>query len=166
MGILDYFMRPMAPSVQSILPSAAVNEIMSGRLPILNTDRIFLKNGETCHYIDKAIYEKRIVKKRYVRRNSGTSYPGIFFHDIKYHYGKGQTDVEDNVQYEAYRGILYITNKRIIFQGEQRSFDIKLDDLVAITPYGNCVELQCSKQNYKLFVPNGGVTHRVLQLIR
>ena len=166
MGLLDYFFGPSTPTVQSILPPAAVNEIMSGRLPILNTDRIFLKNGETCHYIDKAIYEKKIVKKRYVRRNRGTSYPGILFHDIRHHYGKGQTDVEDNVQYETYRGILYITNKRIIFQGEQGSFDLKLDDLVAIKPYGNCVELQFSKESYKIFVPNGGVTHQVLQLIK
>ena len=64
------------------------------------------------------------------------------------------------------RGILYITNRRIIFQGEQSGFDIKIGDLVAIQPYGNCVELQCSKTNYKIFVPNGAVTHTVLQLIR
>ena len=70
MGLLDIFKPPQAPSVQSILPQVAVNEIMNGRLPILNTDKIFLKGGEKCHYIDKAIYEKKFVKKRYVRRNN------------------------------------------------------------------------------------------------
>ena len=153
------------PTVQSILPPAAVNEIMSGRLPILNTDRIFLKGGEKCHYIDKALYEKKIVKKRYVRRNNGYSMPGLF-KGTRINLGGGHTDVTDNVQYETYRGILYITNRRIIFQGEQGGFDIRIDDLIAITPYGNCVELQCSKGNYKIFVPNGAVTHAVLQLIR
>ena len=166
MGFLDYFFGPSTPTVQSILPPAAVNEIMCGRLPILNTNRVFLKGGETCHYIDKAIYEKKVVRKRYVRKNRGTSYPGIFFRDIRHHYGKGYTDVTDNVQYETYRGILYITNRRIIFQGEQGGFEIQLDDLSAITPYGNCVELQCKKENYKDFVPDGGVTHQVLQLVR
>lgn len=34
------------PTVTSILPAAAKNEIMSGRLPILNTDQLFLKRGE------------------------------------------------------------------------------------------------------------------------
>ncbi len=165
MGLLDLF-KPKVPTVQSILPQPAVNEIMAGRLPILNTDRIFLKGNEKCHYIDKAIYEKKIVKKRYVRHNRGTSYPGIFFKDVRHYYGGGHTDVTDNVQYETYRGILYITNQRVIFQGEQGGFDVKIDDLVAITPYGNCVELQCSKDRYKIFVPNGGVTHRVLQLVR
>ena len=165
MGFLDIFRQPQVPTVQSILPMAAINEIMSGRLPILNTDRIFLKGGEKCHYIDKAIYEKKIVKKRYVRRNNGYSMPGLF-KGTRINLGGGHTDVTDNVQYQTFRGILYITNRRIIFQGEQGGFDIKIDDLIAITPYGNCVELQCSKDNYKVFVPNGGVTHKVLQLVR
>ena len=40
MGFLDFF-KPNVPQVQSILPQAAVNEIMNGRLPILNTNKIF-----------------------------------------------------------------------------------------------------------------------------
>ena len=165
MGFLDWF-KPQVPQVQSILPQVAVNEIMSGRLPILNTDKIFLKGAEKCHYIDKAIYEKRTVKKRYVRHTHGTSYKGIIFKDVRHHYGGGTTDVVDNVQYEQIRGILYITDKRLIFQGEKIGFTIKVDDLIAIQPYSNCVELQCSKENYKIFVPNGAVTNAVLQMIQ
>ena len=164
MGLLDLF-KPRIPTVQSILPDAAVQEIMRGRLPILNTNTIFLKNGETCHYIDKAIYEKRTVRKRYVRRSTGYSTPG-WFKGTRVNFGRGTTDQQDNVTYQQLRGILYITNKRIIFQGEQDGFDIKTDDLVAITPYNNCVELQTSKTHYKIFVPNGNVTQAVLQLIR
>lgn len=164
MGFFDFF-KPKTPMVQSILPQAAVNEILSGRLPILNTDRLFLKNGEKCHYIDKALYEKRVVQKRYVRKNNGISMPGLFKGD-RVHFGGGHTDVTDNVQYETHRGILYITNRRIIFQGEHGGFEIKNDDLITITPYSNCVELQCAKDHYKIFVPNGMVTHHVLQLIK
>ena len=71
MGLFDMFKAPQTPAVHSILPAAAVQEIMHGRLPILNSNKIFLKAGETCHYIDEAIYEKRTVRKRYVRRNNG-----------------------------------------------------------------------------------------------
>ena len=47
MGLLDLF-KPQSktPMVQSILPDAAVQEILRGRLPILNTNKIFLKSGE------------------------------------------------------------------------------------------------------------------------
>lgn len=92
MGLLDLF-KPQSktPMVQSILPDAAVQEILRGRLPILNTNKIFLKSGEVCHYIDKAIYEKKTVRKRYVRRNSGYSAPGLF-KGTRVNYGGGTTD--------------------------------------------------------------------------
>lgn len=165
MGLLDLFKQPQPPSVQTILPDAAVREIMSGRLPILNTNKLFLKSGELCHYIDKAIYEKKTVRKRYVRRNSGYSVPGLF-KGTRVNFGGGTTDQVDNVTYQTLRGILYITNRRIIFQGEQEGFDVKMDDLVAITPYSNCVELQTNKTHYKIFVPNGNVTQAVLRLVQ
>ena len=166
MGLLDLFNpQPQTPTVQSIQPAAAVQEIMHGRLPILNSNKIFLKAGETCHYIDKAIYEKRTVRKRYVRRNNGYSAPGLF-KGTRINFGGGTTDQVDNVTYQTLRGILYITNRRIIFQGEQEGFTLKVDDLVAITPYSNCVEIQTSKAQYRIFVPNGNVTQAVLQLIR
>lgn len=166
MGLFDLFKpQPETPMVQSILPNAAVQEIMCGRLPILNTNKIFLKSGERCHYIDKAIYEKKNIHKRYVRYNSNYSTPG-FFKGTRINFGGGTTDQVDNITYQTLRGILYITNRRIIFQGEQEGFDMKVNDLVAITPYSNCVELQTSKAHYKIFVPNGNVTQAVLQLVR
>lgn len=165
MGLLDLFKKqPTTPIVTSILPDVAKQEIMYGRLPILNTNKIFLKAGEACHYIEKAIYEKEKVRKRYVRRNTGYSVPG-FFKGTRVHMGGGYTDVVDNVQYDTFRGILYVTNKRIIFVGEQGSFDEKIVDLIAISPYSNCVELQFSKDTYKIYVPDGNVTHAVLRLV-
>ena len=165
MGFLDIF-KPQTSSstVISILPDVAKQEILSGRLPILNTDKIFLKAGEQCHYIDKAVYEKKRVNKRLVRRGNSYSMPGLF-KGTRINMGGGHTDVVDNVQYDVFRGILYITNQRIIFVGESEGFDKKVDDLIALAPYANCVELQFSKETYKLFVPDGNVTNAVLQQI-
>jgi hypothetical protein len=166
MGFLDLFRRrPSVPVIASILPDVAKQEIMRGRLPILNTNKVFLKPGETCHYIDKAVYEKKTVRKRYVRKNTGYSTRG-FFKGTRINFGGGNTDVVDNVQYETINGILYITNKRILFVAPQNGFDKKVDDLVAISPYGNCVELQFSKETYKIFVSDGNVPHAALTLIR
>lgn len=165
MGFLDLFRQPKTPMVTSILPDIAKQEIMRGRLPILNTNKIFLKGGEQCHYIDKAIYEKKTVRKRYVRRNTGYSMPGLF-KGTRINMGGGSTDVVDNVQYDTFKGILYITNKRIIFVGDANGFDKRLSDLIAITPYSNCIELQFNKDSVKLFVPDGNIPHAVLQQIR
>lgn len=168
MGLLNLFAprpQPQTPMILSILPGAAAQEIRQGRLPVLRTNKVFLKAGENCHYIDKAIYEKRIVRKRYVRKNSGYSTKG-FFKGTRFYTGNGVTEQQDNVTYEQYRGVLYITNQRIIFQGEQEGFTLKLDDLVAIEPYLNCIELQTSKAQYRLFIPDGNIVQTVLQLAK
>lgn len=165
MGFFNAFRQPQTPIVQSILPDIAKQEIMRGRLPILNTNKVFLKSGETCHYIDKAIYEKRTVRKRFIRRNTGFSLPGLF-KGTRINMGGGKTDVVDNVQYETLQGFLYITNKRIIFVGEQSGFDNEIDDLIAATPYSNCIEMQFSKDNFKLIVSDGSIPHAVLKLVQ
>lgn len=69
------------------------------------------------------------------------------FKGTRINLGNGRTDVVDNVQYETIRGILYITNKRIIFVGGFSGFDKRISDLIALTPYANCVEFQFSKEN-------------------
>ncbi len=165
MGLLDIFRTPQTPIVQTILPDIARQEILSGRLPILRTNKIFLKSGEICHYIDKAIFEEKITRKRYVRRNNGYSMPGLF-RGTRIIMGGGHTDVVDNIQYETYRGIIYLTNQRIIFVGDQNGFDKNLSDLVATTPCSNCIELQFSKESYRLFVPDGDVINRALHLVK
>lgn len=96
MGLLDIFRTPQTPIVQTILPDIARQEILSGRLPILRTNKIFLKSGEICHYIDKAIFEEKITRKRYVRRNNGYSMPGLF-RGTRIIMGGGHTDVVDNI---------------------------------------------------------------------
>ena len=47
MGLFDALFgnRNQIPTVTTILPDAARQEIMAGRLPILNTDKLFLKRG-------------------------------------------------------------------------------------------------------------------------
>ena len=160
MGILDLFRpKPKTPVIIPILPDLARQEILNGRLPILNTDKVFLKRGEKCHYIDKAIYEKRTVRKRYVRR--GHTYKGKYIN-----WNDGQTDQVDNVQYSTHRGILYLTNRRMIFVGEHEGFDERIENIIAVQPYSNCIEIQFSKAQYKIFVPDGNLVHAVLKLVK
>ena len=66
MGLFDALFgnRNQIPTVTTILPDAARQEIIAGRLPILNTDKLFLKRGERIHFIDKAInMEQKTVKE-------------------------------------------------------------------------------------------------------
>lgn len=165
MGFFD-LIKPQTttPTVPSILPEVARQQLYRGQLPVLQPNNIFLKSGEVCHYADRAIYEKRIVNKKRVRKGTGYSVPGLF-KGTRVHVSGGNTVTEDDIRYETIKGILYVTNKRIIFVGGADGFDKKTDDLVAVTPYANCIELQFSKETLKLFVPDGNLPHTVLRLI-
>lgn len=165
MGFLDVFNpQPTTPTVPSILPDVAKQQIMRGQLPTLQPGHLLLKGGETCHYADRAIYEKRTVHKRSVRKSRGYSVPGLF-KGTMVHMGGGTTDTVEDVQYDTIKGVLYITNRRIVFVSGHDGFDKKIDSLVAVTPYANCVELQFSKETLKLFVPDGNLPNIVLRSI-
>lgn len=165
MGFLELFNpQPTTPTVPSVLPDVAKQQILRGQLPTLEPNNLFLKNGETCHYADRAIYEKRTVSKKRIRKNNGYSMPGLF-KGTRVHVGGSNSEYVDDVKYSTIKGVLYITTKRIIFVGGADGFDRKTEDLVAVTPYANCIELQFSKETLKLFVPDGNLPHIVLKLI-
>lgn len=148
--------------VLSILPSRAKQLIMNGQLPILSPANFFLRSNETCHYVDRAIYEKKIERKKRVRKSTGYSTKG-FFKGSRIHFGNGTTDYVTDVSYAQIQGILYITSQRIAFVGEGEGFTYPIGSLVGINPYLNCVEFQFTKENHRIFVPDGNVVSQVLR---
>lgn len=163
MGFFDILFgtKNQIPTVTSILPAAAKNEIMAGRLPILNTDKLFLKRGERIHFIDKAINLEEKTVKEY--RHTGHSTPGLF-EGNRWSSGRGRT--VEHKELVQHRGILYITNQRVIFQSKEWGFDKTYRYLTAIIPYSNACEMQFGSKTYCLVVEDGNVLNQVLQLIR
>lgn len=163
MGFFDVLLgnRNQIPVVTTILPDPAKQEIMSGRLPILNTDKLFLKKGEHIHFIDKAIHLEQKTVKEF--RHSGVSAPGLF-KGTRWNTGRKQT--VEHTELVQHRGILYITNQRIVFQATEGGFDKAYRYLTAITPYRNACEIQFGNKNYCMIVANGSVVNQVLQLIK
>lgn len=163
MGFWDLLLgsKNQIPTVTSILPGAARQEIIAGRLPILNTDKLFLKKGEKIHFIDKAVNMEQKKVKEY--RHSGFSTPGLF-EGNRYSRGRGRT--VEHIELVQHRGILYVTNQRIVFQAKEWGFDKTYRYLTAITPYSNACELQFGSKSYCLIVADGSVLNHVLKLIQ
>ena len=69
MGLFDS--KPTTPTLPSVLPPVARQQIISGQLPVLQPNNLFLKSNEVLHFADRAIFEKRTVSKRRVRKNTG-----------------------------------------------------------------------------------------------
>ena len=162
MGFFDaLFGMKQLPTVTSILPDAAKQEIMSGRLPILNADTIFPKKGEHIHFIDKAINVEVKTSKTY--EHIGFSRPG-FFKGNRVHYGRGKPIERQENAFHA--GVLYITNQRIIFQAKENGFDKSFKYLTAFVPYSNAIELQFGNKSYTLLIHDGAVVNQTIQLIK
>lgn len=163
MGLLELlFGGTTKPVVQgSILPIAAKQEILSGRLPRINTDQIFLKKGEYCCYIDKALL--LVDKKKKIYRHRGYSTPGLFKGN-RVSWGTGQT--KEYTETEEFKAILYITNQRIILQCRDHGFDKQHRYLTAVQPYNNAIELQYGNKTYSIIVPDGVVAYETIQLIQ
>lgn len=123
MGLLDaIFGNNQPPKINSILPTAAKNEIRAGRLPILNTDSLFLKRGEKIHYIDKAINLEIKVVKQY--RHVGHSTPGLLKGN---RWNVGVAKPIEHGELVQHRGILYVTNQRIVFQASEKGLIKHID---------------------------------------
>ena len=144
----------------SILPFVAKNEIMAGRLPQLNTDKVFLKRDEICSYIDKAILNVHVKKK--ISQHIGHTSPGLFRGT---RIGTGITKPIEYEEIKQQKGVLYITNKRIIFQASQNAFDKQHRYLTSIEPYSNAVVLQYGDKTYELVVADGSIVNQVLKLV-
>lgn len=161
MGLLDLFFGNNTPTVTSILPAAARQEILCDRLPRLNTDSIFLKRGEYCVYIDKAILMVDKIKR--VHKHHGTSTPGLF-EGNRHNWGTGYT--KEYTETQQFKAILYITNQRVILQCKDHGFDKQYRYLSAIKPYSNGIELQYGNKTYSIIVPEGEIPYRAIQLIQ
>lgn len=156
-----FFDKQQMQIADSILPLAAKQEIIESRLPQLNTDRIFLKKGEYCCYIDKAILNIHI--KKHMSKHIGHSAPGLFKGT---RIGTGITKPIDYEETKQQKGVLYITNKRVIFQASQNAFDKQHRYLSAIEPYNNAAILQYGQTTYELIVPDGSIVNQVLKLVQ
>ena len=161
MGLLDFFFGNNTPTVTSILPVAARQEILCDRLPRLNTDSIFLKRGEYCVYIDKAILMVDKIKR--IHKHHGTSTPGLF-EGNRHNWGTGYT--KEYTETQQFKAILYITNQRVILQCKDHGFDKQYRYLSAIKPYSNGIELQYGNKTYSIIVPEGEIPYRAIQLIQ
>ena len=134
MGLLDaIFGNNQPPKINSILPTAAKNEIRAGRLPILNTDSLFLKRGEKIHYIDKAINLEIKVVKQY--RHVGHSTPGLLKGN---RWNVGVAKPIEHGELVQHREILYV----------------------------DACGLQFGSKTYNMYVDDGNLLYKVLQLVK
>lgn len=144
------------------MPAGALDQIRQGIIPTMRTDRIMLSDGEVCHFSERAIIVTEKTRKRYVGRSNGFSFRVC--RGVTYRTGQNRGTPIEETYTEKNKGLLYVTNKRIIFVSDKNAFDKKLKSLTAITPYSNAVQFQFSSKTYTVMVPDGGIINSLISL--
>ena len=147
------------PQLQSILPAVVIAKIHGGKLPVLQSDKLILKRGELCHFVDVAavITDRKHYQSR--RRGSSVSMArGWVIHT-------GSTTSVPVITGEVTNGIFYITNKRIVFVASKHGFSHAVGSLTAITYYNNGLALQFSGKTHRVILPDAFTAKKVIDLL-
>jgi hypothetical protein len=114
--------------------------IDSGDIPEISVDITLTKN-EKCHFVCRANwYEQRKITKRI--RYSGPTLRLKMAKGLYWRMGDlGVQRVSEDIMAHIDSGNLFLTNKRIIFLGDNKSTNIKLNKIVDFTPYSNGVTI-------------------------
>lgn len=112
-----------------------IDEIQNGNLPIQSVNNLVVQRGETVHWAEPgSILEERVVSKRYSGGSSGFSFR--IAKGVSYRVGSSRGRIiTDTAIVPVSKGDLILTNKRVVFTGNVKSFSIKLDKLLNIEFY-------------------------------
>ncbi len=130
------------PEIQAKLSRYRQNwEIINGNLPVLRSD-IALTSSEVLHQkIQIDWYEERTTTRRV--NYSGFTYSTKIIGNIRWKAGtiKPRKITQEELT-KIDSGILYLTNKRFIFNGQHGNKTIPLNKIIAFTPYTDGVLIQ------------------------
>jgi hypothetical protein len=114
--------------------------IDNGDLPVFEPG-IILQKSELCHYkVNAKLYENRKVTRR-------VSYGGNTFRfkiakGWYYRFGDvGVSRKSEDVMTLIDEGVLYVTNKRILFNGSKNNKAIRYNQIIDLTPFTDGVEI-------------------------
>lgn len=135
-----------------------------GKLPIENSENIILSKDEVCHFHKSVIYIK--VKERVIGYKGGGS--GVSFKiakGINIHTGSGNKKAIRERVSEEEKGILAITNKRIIGNAFNISFDKKISTLTSVESSSDMVLLQFGKIQYYFRTLEAPYIDKIIKLL-
>ena len=118
-------------------------------LPIIHSSGIVLKDDELCHYQGNAHTEKSHSRvSGYVSQHTGGSVR--IAKGLSLHQGASEREAIRETVTERSKGILYITNKRIVFIAPKDAFDKSFSSLSAYVPNQGHISLLFGNQSVDL----------------
>ena len=131
-------------------------EIEAGRLPTITTP-LLLQRGEVCHAeLPCRLHEKRTVTN--VIRYSGPTGRVRIMKGLSWRYGAisvNRVTSEELRQIDS--GTLYITNKRLLFNGAAKNQNVPFKKIVQFTAYKDGLEIEKVSGRDQYFIGSGDI---------
>ena len=149
----------------NIMPKEAIKQIKDGEIPKINISNLILKEDEYCCYVDNAeTYRDKTITTGYTRKGAGVSFRVT--KDLSYHTGGGGSQAIRETQRTTYSGILYLTNKRVIFTSQKDSFDKDINKLTSVTETKNGIVVQIGSDMYEIITKSHSLFMSVFNNVR
>jgi hypothetical protein len=129
--------------------------IDNGDLPAIPVP-INLQRGEVCHAHMEAVWHEHRTRTETVGY-SGFSTSVRICKGLRYRVSTvrpNRVTREELVQVDA--GVLYLTNKRLIFDGQRKNTTFRLSSLLGFTPFADAVQLEKASGRPPILVLSGG----------
>jgi len=114
-----------------------LNEIQLGNLPTITVSNLVLQKNERAYWVEPVIMaEEKVIRRKYEGGSQGMSFR--IMKGVSYRVGghRGHLTSETGVVAVS-EGELVITNKRVIFRGDKKSFATKLENILDIQIFSN-----------------------------
>jgi hypothetical protein len=137
-------------SKKELLRLRLLTEIQNGNLPTVFVSNLVLQKAERIYWSEQgSLFEERVVRRRYEGGSHGVSFR--IAKGVSYRVGahRGQL-VTDKAIIPVSAGDFIVTSKRVIFRGDTKSFNYKLDKLLDIHFYSDGVRVTDDKGKVRL----------------
>ena len=129
-------------------------QIEAGRLPAINPG-ITLQRGETCH-ASLACTHNEIRKQTTSYRYSGPTASVKIIGPIRWRFGQVSVQrISRDVMTQLDSGTLYVTNKRLLFDGAQNSKSIALKKIIRFTVFSDGIKIEKDTGKDQYFIGSG-----------
>lgn len=121
-------------------------------LPLTNHNLALQKDEECYMAFPVLLFEQQNISAGYKSINNSLSIP--VRNGVRYKIGTSYSLPMIETVTNQYPGTIYLTDRRIIFSGGNKSFKIKFDNLISYTPFSNGINLIIEGYVYQLkFTP-------------
>ncbi len=138
------------PDKKELARLRLLNEIQNGNMPAVYVSNIVLLKDEKTFWAEPSDFiEEKTLRHRYEGGSSGVSFR--IMKGVSYRVGSSRGYImAEKGWVVTSSGDLIITNKRIIFKGDRKSFDIKLNKILSTENYTNALVVsESGKQTAK-----------------